>query len=418
MFWDWFRVCFSGAPNPSSSAKHRYDEFEEERATTIHAENKPVDVDFEVGAVLGSGGFGLVKDGMHRKTLSKCALKFVYRANLSKKDEELFLMEAGILTGLTHGHVVEMRGFYRWDQAYCLAMEKMEGGELCEDILRRVFYSEACARRIILQVLDALAFLHRRGICHRDVKPENLLLHRRGGDHVKLADFGFATVLSWPEYKVVEPVGSPGYAAPELLRVLPYDGQVDMFSLGVVSFVLLSGILPFGGTAGNIAEVVEDTLRCDPPFDGIQWSAISGGGKDFVKALLSPKPGERPTAKSATFHPWMKVNGRALLSHSLSDRRSGEPKPLLQEYQSLQRKRLKAAVGAVLAANRLHKLLLAGRQDRRDKAVSYDGDHQPEVKEEDTVTPQDEAEMNSQDSEKMPCPHQEEDSRVSPCPSV
>lgn len=92
--------------------------------------------------------------------------------------------------------------------------------------------------------------------------------------------------------------------------------------------------------------------------------------------------------------------------------------PLLQEYQSLQRKRLKAAVGAVLAANRLHKLLLAGRQDRRDEAASYDGDHQSEVKEEDTVTPQDEAEMNSQDSEKMPCPHQEEDSRVSPCPSV
>ncbi|CAM9531815.1 unnamed protein product, partial [Hapterophycus canaliculatus] len=180
---------------------------------------------------------------------------------------------AGILTGLSHEHIIEVRDLYKWDLAYCLAMEHMEGGELCEDIIRRVFYSEACARRIILQVLQALAYLHRRGICHRDVKPENLLLRRRGEERIKLADFGLATVLSPPTYKVVEPVGSPGYAAPELLRVIPYDGRADVFSLGVISFVLLSGYLPFGGL--SVVGAVKRTLAGKPFFNEVQWDAVS-----------------------------------------------------------------------------------------------------------------------------------------------
>eukprot|EP00752_Nemacystus_decipiens_P009559 g8539.t1 len=400
MFLDWLGLCLSGGRAQEITAKRRYDEFEKERATTVHAINEAVDVDYEIGAVLGRGGFGLVKSGVNRKTQSRCALKFVQRRNLSKKDEELVLMEAGILTGLVHGHVVEMRGFYKWDAAYCLALEHMDGGELCEDIIRRVFYSEACARRIISQVLDALTFLHRRGICHRDVKPENLLLQRRGCEQVKLADFGLATVLSSPTYKVVEPVGSPGYAAPELLRVLPYDGQVDMFSLGVVSFVLLSGYLPFGGAAGNVVEVVQDTLAGNPSFDEVQWSAVSEGATSFVKSLLNPDPGERPTAESATFHPWMRVHGRTLLTRSLSDRRSGQAKPLLQEFQGVQRKRLRAAVGAVVAANRLQKFLAAGEKTRLDEAARSHGGQLPGENGVDAVLPQDEAQEGPEGEEK------------------
>eukprot|EP00903_Cladosiphon_okamuranus_P006730 g6566.t2 len=400
MLLDWLGLCLSGWRAHGSTAEHRYDEFEAERATTVHAINEAVDVDYEVGAVLGRGGFGLVKNGVHRKTKARCALKFFQRTKkLSKKDEELVFMEAGILTGLVHAHVVEMRGFYKWDTAYCLVLEHMDGGELCEDIVRRVFYSEACARRIILQVMDALAFLHKRGICHRDVKPENLLLHCRGSE--QLADFGLATVLSMPTYKVVEPVGSLGYAAPELLRVLPYDGQADVFSLGVVSFLLLSGYLPFGGAANDVTEVVHDTLCCKPSFDEVQWSAVSEGARGFVKSLLSPNPSERPTAESAMFHPWMKFRGEALLSRSLSDRRSGDVKPLLQEYQTVQRKKLRAAVGAVVAANRLQKFLAAAREYRRDKAAKSHGSQLPEENGATATLPQDEAGTTSQSEENV-----------------
>ncbi|CAM9837285.1 unnamed protein product [Ectocarpus sp. 4 AP-2014] len=381
MLWDWLRVCLGAYRDPYASAeKCRYEEYEKDRATTVIVTHAAVHVDYAVGGLLGTGGFGLVKEGLHRQTQSKSALKFVFRKDLSKKDEELFLMEAGILTGLTHAHVVEMRGFYKWEQAYCLAMERMEGGELCEDIVRRVFYSEACARRIILQVLDALAFLHRRGIIHRDLKPENLLLVRRGSEYVKLADFGFAAVLSQPTYKVVEPVGSPGYAAAEVLRVTPYDGQADVFSLGVISFVLLSGYLPFGGVEGTLTQTVNATLEGNPPFDEVQWSAVSDAARDFVEALLSPSPSDRPTAEKAMFHPWMKVQGNTLLSRSLSDRRFGENKPLLEEFQGLQRRRLKAAVGAVVAANRLHKFLAAGHKDRGDEAAGRHGGGKEEDK--------------------------------------
>ncbi|CAM9120916.1 unnamed protein product [Scytosiphon promiscuus] len=314
-------------------------------------------------------------------------------------------MEAGILTGLAHEHIVEMRNFYKWDYAYCLAMEHMEGGELCEDIIRRVFYSEACARRVILQVLQALAYLHRRGILHRDVKPENLLLRRRGDEAIKLADFGLATVLSRPTYKVVEPVGSPGYAAPELLRVFPYDGKADVFSLGVISFVLLSGYLPFGGASA--AETVKNTLDGNPSFDDVQWGAVSEGAKDFVKLLLTPDQNKRPTAESAMSHPWMKVHGKTLLTRSLSDRRSGVAKPLLEEFQKLQKQRLKAAVGAVVAANRFHRLLATGCQESsRDGVVSH-GDEQPAEKQVKDKIARDEEKLVRPQEETRLAPHVE-----------
>ncbi|CAM9995812.1 unnamed protein product [Ascophyllum nodosum] len=263
------------------------------------------------------------------------------------------------MQGLEHAHVVEMLGFFKWDDSYCLALEHMAGGELCQDIMRRVFYSEACARRIILQVLDALAFLHRRGIVHRDVKPENLLLPKPGGEIVKLSDFGLATVLHPPYFKVVEPVGSPGYAAPELLRVTPYDCQADMFSLGVIAFVLLSGYLPFRGS--SMPEIVKATLAGEPSFDDVQWSATTEDAKSFVQSLLNPCPDDRPTAEGAISHPWMKIKGRVLLKRPLSDRRSGRPKSLLEDYLASRKRKLKAAVSAVLATNRLQHFLIASK---------------------------------------------------------
>lgn len=341
-----------------SDGTYQYVEYSDDRTTAVKILKSDVKQDYIVRGVLGQGNYGLVKEGVHCETLRKVALKFVDSESLSERDEKLFLMEAGILTGLAHGNIVEMYGLYKGDHAYCLVLEHMGGGELFDDILRRNFYTEACARRVVLQVLDALAFLHRRGIIHRDVKPENLLLPRAGSGDVKLADFGFATVLVPPTYQAVDPVGTPGYAAPEVLRLLPYDGRVDVFSVGVIAFVLLAGHLPFEGA--SVREVVMKTLWGKASFDEVQWAARSKDAKDFVKSLISVSPSARPGADEALSHPWMKASGEHLRSFPVSnDSFKGMLDKFQNQHQTTKQK-MKAAVGAVLAANRFRENLETG----------------------------------------------------------
>ncbi|CAM9683035.1 unnamed protein product [Choristocarpus tenellus] len=149
--------------------------------------------------------------------------------------------QARVLFSLNHDNIVAMWTFYENPKEYCLATEVLKGGELFDDIVRRSFYTEACARRIIGQLLDAMSYMHRCGVVHRDIKPENILLVAPGSDTIKLVDFGFAKKLEPPKYKAVEPVGSPGYAAPEVLRRFPYGTKADCFSAGVITYILLAG---------------------------------------------------------------------------------------------------------------------------------------------------------------------------------
>jgi serine/threonine protein kinase len=115
---------------------------------------------------------------------------------------------------------------------------------LYEQILRLQSFSEAETREIIKSSLEALAYLHKRGVIHRDVKPENLLICPKSKSLVKLADFGFATHCK-PGEKVSGSCGSPSYVAPDILHQRPYDGNCDLWSLGIIMFLLCFGELPF-----------------------------------------------------------------------------------------------------------------------------------------------------------------------------
>ena len=148
------------------------------------------------------------------------------------------------MRSVDHPNIVKLYDFFDEKRYYYMAIELMEGGELFERIVKKTFYNEKEARDLIRILLDALAYLHHRHIVHRDLKPENLLLKSPYNDFdIKLADFGFAKKVNGKSLDTQ--CGTPGYVAPEILKGAKYGTEVDMWSCGVIVYILLGGYPPF-----------------------------------------------------------------------------------------------------------------------------------------------------------------------------
>ncbi|KAJ0404798.1 hypothetical protein P43SY_003474 [Pythium insidiosum] len=184
---------------------------------------------------IGEGSFSIVHRGVNRLTAQLCAIKCCKHS--PALDEEV-----GILRKLSHPNVIQLEGVYHQDEMFYVVMDYMGDGDLCEQLIRKQRLSETEAKQIILQVVQGLEYLHRHYIIHRDIKPENILLH---GGLAKLADFGLAKQLPNATSMLKRSCGTLEYAAPELLRGQAYGLKSDIFSLGVVLYVLLFGTFPF-----------------------------------------------------------------------------------------------------------------------------------------------------------------------------
>ena len=153
--------------------------------------------------------------------------------------------------------------------------------------------------RILLQTLQ---YIHEEGVVHRDLKPENLILGSKENDFdLKLADFGLATRVA-PEELLSLRCGSPGYVSPELLSNHGYNAKADIFSAGVILYVLLTGRPAFPGS--TCAEVLSKNKRCELLFASKHWDKVSPEGMDITKCLLAKDPKERLSARQALQHPW------------------------------------------------------------------------------------------------------------------
>jgi calcium/calmodulin-dependent protein kinase I len=149
-----------------------------------------------------------------------------------------------ILKTMQHPHIVHMIDFYDESTQYLIAMEVLEGGELFDRIVKKAFYNEKEARDLVFIMLSAVKYMHDRNVVHRDLKPENLLLKSHSDDaEIKIADFGFAVIASGDT--LTEQCGTPGYVAPEILGHRKYGKSVDMWSAGVITYILLGGYPPF-----------------------------------------------------------------------------------------------------------------------------------------------------------------------------
>ncbi|CAM9413077.1 unnamed protein product [Chrysoparadoxa australica] len=258
---------------------------------------------YRLGRELGEGAFSLVREGTHRNTNKTYAIKCIKRDQLPSEDEADLMAEVDILKSLSHPNIIDIYQFYRDDpKYYFVVIEFMKGGELFNRIVKKSFYNEKEARDLCRIMLDSVKYMHDRHVVHRDLKPENLLLTSQNDDaNIKIADFGFAR--SFKAGPMKSQCGTPGYVAPEILKHSEYTSSVDMWSIGVIIYILLGGYPPFHDASQPrlFRKIRAGSFRFHPEY----WGGVSNEAKDLIRRLLTVDPQKRLTAGQAVVHPWL-----------------------------------------------------------------------------------------------------------------
>lgn len=252
--------------------------------------------------VLGKGCSGEVRLARSRQSSTGLfAVKTFNLQGISPEKREQLETEAEIFLAVDHPHVARLVDVYDSDDELSLVMECLTGGELFARVRKLKRFSEADAAVAAHQMLLAVNYIHSHGVVHRDIKLENFLYDYQGSSNLKLIDFGFSKVVQG-DTKMDYCCGSMSYIAPEVITK-SYTSQCDLWSLGVVVFVLLFGYMPFA--AEKKEALCNIILRGDFEYKEDAWDRISESGQDFVRRLLVVNPKKRMTAQQALKHEWI-----------------------------------------------------------------------------------------------------------------
>ncbi|XP_044504501.1 calcium-dependent protein kinase 26-like isoform X2 [Mangifera indica] len=262
---------------------------------------------FILGQHLGWGQFGVIRVCSDKLTGELFACKSINKDRLVTSDDAWSVkLEIEIMTRLSgHPNVVDLKAVYEDENSVHLVMELCAGGELFHQLEKYGRFSEVEARILFRHLMQVVLYCHEIGVVHRDLKPENILLATKASSSpIKLADFGLATYIN-PGQSLHGTVGSPFYIAPEVLTG-GYNQAADVWSAGVILYILLSGMPPFWG---NTKSQIFDAVRAaDLRFPSNPWDNISESAKSLVMAMLSTNPSQRLTAQQVLDHSWMKDN--------------------------------------------------------------------------------------------------------------
>ena len=303
---------------------------------------------YEIGDQLGSGNFAVVKKAINKQKDSKIpkevAIKIIDKAKVEDMGD--ITREIEIMQDISHPNVINLFEIFDEPKKMNLVMELVTGGELFDRIVAKGNYSEKDAATCMSQLCQALDYLHTKKIVHRDLKPENLLYASPADDaNLKVADFGLARMLTAGDMMKTA-CGTPGYVAPEILKNKGYDsGAVDMWSAGVILYILLCGFPPF--YEEELPALFDQILHARYDFPSPWWDSISKEAKSLVQALLTLDPKKRMTADEVLKQPW--VTGAA------SDAPLDSVQKSLRKYNAT-RKLKKAALG-IMAQQRMTKAL-------------------------------------------------------------
>lgn len=259
---------------------------------------------YTIGKEIGRGAFSIVKEGTNKDDGEKYAIKIIEKKYIKKKHVEQLRREIDIMRKVDHPNVLALIDLFETEKELTLVMELVSGGELFFKIVEIGSFTELNAAQIIFQVCEGVAYLHEHGIAHRDLKPENLLCQGEGKDMViKIADFGLSKVFEGAA-QLSTSCGTPDYVAPEVLTGENYGEAVDIWSVGVIAYILLCGFPPFYASSQNV--LFEKILAADFDFPDPEWTDISDEAKNFIRHLIVKDPKQRYTAEECLRDPWLK----------------------------------------------------------------------------------------------------------------
>ena len=258
---------------------------------------------------LGSGKFGLVKLGTNKLVGNKIAIKILDKKEMEVDDLELVRTEIEILRICQHPNIIHLYDVFENESFYYLIMEYCSGGDLFSYLEQRNYMlKEKDACLIIYKLCKAIYYIHSYGIVHRDIKPENILMtSNEDNADIRLLDFGLGKILGPGEF-CHEPFGTLSYVAPEVLCERPYNKAVDLWSVGVTTYLLLCGFLPFDDPDDD-TEVARKTINEPVRFKGIIWKGISKYAINFIQRLLDKNPETRMNITETLEHSWFSKMG-------------------------------------------------------------------------------------------------------------
>ncbi|XP_008943062.1 PREDICTED: LOW QUALITY PROTEIN: serine/threonine-protein kinase H1-like [Merops nubicus] len=258
---------------------------------------------YDVKALIGRGSFSRVVRVEHKATKQPYAIKMI--ETKCREGREVCESELSVLRRVRHTNIIQLIEVFETQDRVYMVMELATGGELFDRIIAKGSFTERDATRVLQMVLDGVRYLHTLGITHRDLKPENLLYYHPGTDSkIMITDFGLASARKKGDDCLMKTTcGTPEYIAPEILVRKPYTNSVDMWALGVISYILLSGTMPFEDD--NRTRLYRQILKGKYSYSGEPWPSVSNLAKDFIDRLLTVDPGDRMTALQALKHPWV-----------------------------------------------------------------------------------------------------------------
>lgn len=240
--------------------------------------------EFEFIKRLGAGNFGEVQQVKHSKTKLVCAMKIVKRRPGKRVSLEKEKLESKILESMSHPFIVHLYKTFRTDEEFFIVMEFLEGGELHQHLKKAGRFTKPQVQFFVSEVALALEYLHKKAIAYRDIKPENMVIHKDG--HVMLTDFGLAKHIEKGQ-KSYSFCGTPEYICPEIINSDGHNQMVDWWAFGILVFEMLCGFPPFRSDKPEVTYKMIKDAKIDYP------KHMDAASKDLVGKLVMPNPNDR-----------------------------------------------------------------------------------------------------------------------------
>lgn len=283
------------------------------RKNFIHTYQGEISDNYIFLEFLGDGGSGCVHKAIHKATRDLRAIKTIPKGSISQNHKKHIFAEIESLRELDHPNIIRVHEFIEDDKNLHIVTELCQGGELFDRIIKNKSFSENQAAGYMYQIMSALVNCHRLNIVHRDLKPENIMFQDASENSiVKIIDFGTSQRVTGNKF-LSNFVGTAYYVAPEVLEG-HYDSKCDIWSCGVLLYIMLCGYPPFNGPSE--AAIFTKILRGVYSFDGADWSSVSRGATSLIRKMLTKDPFKRPSAEEVFMDPWIQNRAKQLVEDS------------------------------------------------------------------------------------------------------